>query len=43
MKRAFSITIDESLYERLKRLAEEDGRTLSNLIEFLLRNAVAGK
>lgn len=40
MKKAISVTIEESLYNHLKKLAVADGRNLSNLIEFLLRKAV---
>ena len=40
VKKAFSITIEKDLYYRLKEMAEKEGRTLSNLIEFLLRKAV---
>ena len=43
MKKAFSITIDEELYNRVKELAEKEGRTISNLIEFLLRDAIDQK
>lgn len=40
MKKPFSITIEEDLYNRLKELADQEGRNLSNLIEYLLRKAV---
>lgn len=43
MKKPFSITIDEELYEKLKEMAEEQGRTISNMIEFLVRKAVDQK
>lgn len=43
MKKPFSITIEEELYNKLKEIAEEEGRNLSNLIEFLLRKAVENK
>jgi len=40
MKKAFSITIENSLYDILKKMADEDNRTLSNLIESILLKAV---
>ena len=35
-KRAFSITIDKDLYDKLKEIAAEQNRTLSNLIDTIL-------
>lgn len=36
MKKAVSMTIEESIIERLRQLAEEQNRTLSNLVELIL-------
>ncbi len=33
MKKVMSITIEESLYELLKQIAEKENRTVSNLVE----------
>lgn len=35
------LRLDEQLYEKLKALAESDGRSLNNLIEHILRRYVA--
>lgn len=43
MKRAFSITVDEKLIDQIKAMASEEGRSLSNMIEYLLRIAVERK
>lgn len=43
MKAKQNISIDENLLARLKEMAIEEGRSLSNLIEFLLRKAVEDK
>lgn len=40
MKKRFSISMDEELVERLQKMADEEGRPLSNLIEFLIRKAI---
>lgn len=40
MKTNQNISIDAELLEKLRIMAEEDGRSLSNMIEFLLRKAV---
>lgn len=40
MKAKPSISIDEQLLETIREMAAEQGRTLSNMIEFLLRKAV---
>lgn len=37
------ITIDKELYEKLRKIAEEDGRSFSNLVEKLLFEAVKQK
>ena len=37
---SYTFRIPEDLREKLERLAEEDGRTLSNLIILILRKAV---
>ncbi len=37
MKIATSITIDEELIEEVDKLAEEEGRTRSNMIERILK------
>ena len=43
MKKAFAITVEESIYDAIKSLAEKDGRNLSNMIEFILRQYLADK
>lgn len=43
MKTNQNISIDESLLNDLKKMAEEDGRSLSNLIEYLLRQAIKNR
>lgn len=43
MKAKQNISIDEDLLARLKEMAVKEGRSLSNLIEFLLRKAVEDK
>lgn len=35
------LRLEEQLYEKLKSLAENDGRSLNNLIEQILRRYVA--
>ena len=35
------LRLEEQLYEKLKALAESDGRSLNNLIEHILRRYVA--
>lgn len=37
----FSIRIPESLREQLQRKADEEGRSLNNLIVFILKRAIA--
>lgn len=36
MRKAVSMTIEESIIERLRQLAEDQNRTLSNLVELIL-------
>lgn len=43
MKVRPSISIDADLLNAIKQMADEQGRTLSNMIEYLLRIAVQGK
>lgn len=43
MKKIISITIEELIHKQLKEAAERDGRTLSNLIEFIARQYLADK
>lgn len=40
MKRTFSIRLDEETIERLKEIAENEGRSVSNLIERLILSAL---
>ena len=43
MKTNQNISIEEKLLADLRKMAEEDGRSLSNLIEYLLRQALKDK
>lgn len=43
LKRKVSITLDEDLIERLKELAEEEDRSLSQYINLVLKRHVAEK
>lgn len=43
MRKIISITIDEALHEKLKLIAEEEHRSLSNLIEAILTKAIKDK
>ena len=43
MKKVLTVTIEETLMEQLKALAENENRTLSNLVETLLMSAVNDK
>lgn len=36
MKKPFSITVEESLYDYARQQAEKENRTLSNFIEMLI-------
>lgn len=40
MRKILSLSIDEDLIARLKELAEKEGRSVSNLVEYILRNAL---
>ena len=40
MKRKLTATIEEDLYEKLEKLAAEENRKLSNLVETLLYRAI---
>lgn len=43
MKVKPSISIDENLLKQIKDMAAEQGRSVSNMIEFLLRKALEDK
>ena len=43
MKKAISITMDEKMIEALKKKAEAENRTLSNLIEVLIKDKIDQK
>ena len=43
MKVKPSISIDEELLKEIKEMAAEQGRSVSNMIEFLLRQALKDK
>lgn len=43
MGKTISIYIDEKLHEDLKKLAEEEMRPVSNLIEYIIRQYMAEK
>lgn len=43
MKKRFSISMDEELIKLLQKKAAEEGRNLSNMIEFLVRKAIDQK
>lgn len=43
MKKPFSITVEESIYDAIKSEAEKEGRTISNFIEFILRQYLADR
>ena len=40
MKKMMAVTIEESLYDSLKNQAENENRSLSNLVETLLYRAI---
>lgn len=40
MKKMMAVTIEESLYDSLKNQAENENRSLSNLVETLLYRAL---
>ena len=40
MKEKLTITIDSELLKTLKKLAERENRSMSNLVEVLIRHAV---
>lgn len=35
------LRLDEELYEKVKALAEREGRSINNLVEFIVRQYVA--
>jgi len=39
MKRRISMTIDSDLYEWLEMISKREGRTLSNLVSWIIRKA----
>lgn len=41
MKQRVSMSIDEELIAYLRAIAEQEGRSVSNLIEYLLKKALA--
>lgn len=41
MKQTVSMSIDEELIAKLRAIAEQEGRSVSNLIEYLLKKALA--
>lgn len=41
MKQIVSMSIDEELIAKLRTIAEQEGRSVSNLIEYLLKKALA--
>ena len=43
MKKKINITIDEKLLERIREVAKDENRNLSNMIENLLIAAMASK
>ena len=43
MRKAISITMDEKMIEALKKKAEAENRTLSNLIEVLIKDKIDQK
>lgn len=43
MKKAISITIEEKVYNEVKAEAKKDGRNISNLIEFIIRQYLEGR
>jgi predicted DNA-binding ribbon-helix-helix protein len=43
MKKVLNVTIDEKLWDELKKCAESENRTVSNLVETLLYKALSDK
>lgn len=43
MKKQINVTVDEKIIEQIKELAEKENRNFSNMIESLLREALASK
>lgn len=43
MKKKISISIDEELLEQIMAIAKNENRNLSNMLETLLREALASK
>lgn len=43
MKAQISITIDDQVYERVKDMAIDEGRSISNMIEQLLKSGLKKK
>lgn len=43
MKKAIGVTIEESIYNRIKEEAEKQGRNLSNMVEYILRKYLEEK
>lgn len=37
MKKAIGVTIEVEIYDQIKKLADAEGRNLSNMVEFILR------
>jgi hypothetical protein len=42
-KKAFPLRLDPDLYEALRRLADAEFRSVNGQIEYLLREAMAGR
>lgn len=43
MTKAKNVTLDKDVIEEVERLAEEDGRKFSNMVNKLLREALDGR
>ena len=43
MKKPFTITVEESIYNQIKTEADKEGRNLSNMIEYILRKYLEEK
>ncbi len=43
MRTNISVSLDKELIETLKALAENEGRNFSNMIEYIIRQYLAGR
>jgi metal-responsive CopG/Arc/MetJ family transcriptional regulator len=43
MKKRFSISLEEDILKQVQELAEKEGRNLSNMIEYIIRQYLADK